>query len=371
MRMCLLRDVCFVGDELVYYADPALEGATPPHLSLRAFGTQLTYTGYMQAHFNGKRDGSRYDQTFAPSVVNGPRPPHLRYVDSGAEVFALGVFSMPNNWGHLLLDTILPTIAALDVWGYNHSSLQVVGLDNCSTIHAAQYPLLVGSEVHQDWCERNVERWLVPAFAHPPLLKPRYHDKCFPALIVGHEASMSLMGLFAHRASAIRMLRAVLHTTLRVPEPPLVTHYIVVMAKTTLFNPPAMPQLCELVRNATAGLVQAGGSGEIPVRCEEPSLMSNAEQLTLVSNATLTLAENGSTGYLSMLQRAGTSFVAVLPGIEGERAAEVQTYLYNVDVQAFYWSPKGPDGPLRNTLLVALERAGVRLNLPRVTLVVS
>ena len=111
----------------------------------------------------------------------------------------------------------------------------------------------------------------------------------------------------------------------------------------------------------------------MPVRCAEPSLLSSAEQLALVSTATLTVSENGSTGYMSLLQRAGSSFVAVLVGHEGERAKEPQAFLYNVDVQSFYWSPVDDDGTpstaLRGTLLLALERAGVRLGLPPVTVV--
>ena len=69
-----------------------------------------------------------------------------------------------------------------------------------------------------------------------------------------------------------------------------------------------------------------------------------AANVTSRPTATLTVSENGSTGYMSLLQRAGSSFVAVLVGHEGERAKEPQAFLYNVDVQSFYWSPVDDDG---------------------------
>jgi hypothetical protein len=61
-------------------------------------------------------------------------------------------------------------------------------------------------------------------------------NSCFKQLIVGHEASLSLKGLYHHRALSVRALRAVLHDAYGVAAPPLRAHAIVVLEKNCAFQ---------------------------------------------------------------------------------------------------------------------------------------
>jgi hypothetical protein len=124
MRLCLLRDVCFAPDgELQYFANPALEEELPLHLSLRGFAAQaaeikrnrtgggrrhlaagwggLVELDYIQAWLGAPNapifQGSRYAESFVPTVVSGPRPGHLPWFSSAASVHALNRFSFPNK----------------------------------------------------------------------------------------------------------------------------------------------------------------------------------------------------------------------------------------------------------------------------------
>jgi hypothetical protein len=98
----------------------------------------------------------------------------------------------------------------------------------------------------------------------------------------------------------------------------------------------------------------------------------------VIRNATVTVAEHGSTNYLSMFQPPGSSLIMVVP--YRSEAKEPQVMLYNTDVQAFFVSDMAVNNAAtvgqppfealkgRNEgagiLLLALERAAVRLNLP-------
>lgn len=61
---------------------------------------------------------------------------------------------------------------------------------------------------------------------------------------------------------------------------------------------------------------------------------------------------------MSLFQQPGSSLLVVVPN-DKKPFKEVQVVLYNTDVQAFY-AKHDSVGP--KTLLVALERAGRRLN---------
>jgi len=106
------------------------------------------------------------------------------------------------------------------------------------------------------------------------------------------------------------------------------------------------------------------------VDCLTPQSLSPLQQLKAVSTATLVVAENGSTGYLALFQRPGSCFLSILSRHETAGGKEPQVLLYLTDVQVLYASEGDlvdkNEGP--GTLLLALTRAGARLNIDPVAL---
>ena len=380
LRLCLLRDVCFApSGELQFFVDPGLEAATPPHLSVRAFSAErggLAMLDYFSVQFGGlvRTPGALYDAAFAPTVVEGPRPPGLPFFEgSGAAVHALGRLSFANNWGHLLVDTVLPALAAAEVFGFGAGEVQPLDYYTCATMVGAgtQLPFVPGA-VHADLCRTNIARWLAPLFSHPLLHRPDFEGRCFRQLLVGHGGALSLKSLWHHRAATIRAARERLHAALAVPQPPLREHRILVLEKTAQANGALLPGLCPIVRLAAARLRHngsggGGGGGAVAVDCAEPTPLGAAEQLALLGAATLVVCENGSTGYAALFQRPGSALLAVLGDAEGE-AKEVQVLLSLTDVLVLYSSHADFKEMGPGTLLVALERVGKRLGLPHAAL---
>ena len=369
LRLCLLRDVCFSPTgELLYYSNPELERETLPHLRLSAFGAQpggLAKLDYFLAHFGqAYSEGSPYNTEFVPRVVPGPRPDTLPFHSGPAAVHAFSRLSFANNWGHLWVDTILPALAAADIFGFAHADLQLLDMYSCDTMYNAGYGLpFVPGQTHADVCKENMARWLQPLFSHPLLSFPAYASTCYHQLLVGHGGALGLSSLFHHRAATVRAARERLHAALGVPQPPLASHSILVLLKTPQSNAAGIADLCAVVQLAAARVRQAGAA-PVPVQCLEPTLLAAREQLAAIGGHTLLVAENGSTGYMAMLQRPGSSFISVLGSLENV-AKEPQVLLSLTDVQVFYTS-LADLGP--GTVLLALERAGVRLGLPQAVL---
>ena len=295
MRSCVLRDVCLVGGRLMYYVDPVLEDSTPAIFRLKTLldqkpvgmqpempgsvGTGFAYAGYLA--------GCNREGIYLPELVYGPRPATLPFREDD-RMYVMGELSNAQNFGHLLMDTILPTLSVAGAYGLPTHETQYVGLTSCESMRMGQGETAQGKNSVQ--CQKNVERWLLPILDLPPLFPP-HADGCFRRLLYGHEHQLSLANMFLHRSSAIRTARLKLHESLGVD--PRVDfsarrHEIVVMQKVVLHVGEALPGLCDAVKRFSAAL-----SPEPAVLCFKPGDKSVKEQLEIISTATLLVAEHG------------------------------------------------------------------------------
>ncbi len=344
MRTCMLRDVCFVAGELTYYADPELERTTPEMFRLQTLlnekpvglgvdvptgiGTGFAYTGYLS--------GCQRNARFLPRVVLGPRPAGLPFHEDD-RVYIMGELSHSQNYGHLLVDSVLPTLSVADAFGLAPAQTQYVGFTNCSTFAMAvgETPQGPNSVV----CERQVERWMVPILSRPPLFPP-HADGCFRRAIYGHEHQFSLGGMYLHRSAAMRTARLQLHRALGVSphvDFSVRTHKVVVLQKVPLYTAEFLTTMCENVKRWAAAI-----EPQPDVECFKPGEFSVKKQLETISTATTVVAEHGSTSYMSMFQPPGSSLLILVPSVDLTPFKEVQVLLYNTDVSTCYITSSPP-----------------------------
>ena len=176
---------------------------------------------------------------------------------------------------------------------------------------------------------------------------------------------MSLRGMYLHRGTAVRALRARMlgvHGVSPAARP--TAHRIVVLLKVVEHpqNRVALPGLCATITSLAQRLAPPPA-----VACVTPARLSVREQLELAANTSLAVAEHGSTLYGALLQVPGTAVIGVVP--DGA-AKEVQVLLSSLDVNAYYLPAARLEQPdAAAALLLVLDRVGVRLNLPPVRLV--
>ena len=88
MRVCLLRDVCFIGGRLTYYVDAELDAATPSNCRISALTESragFVLPSYLKGH-------APVPLPHNPTLVVGPRPLHVPFAPS-ERTFMLGELS--------------------------------------------------------------------------------------------------------------------------------------------------------------------------------------------------------------------------------------------------------------------------------------
>ncbi len=350
-RMCLLRDVCYVGGVLTYFTDAALDAVTPPNMRPDVFANGGLY-------FSGQVHAGLNETPSALHVVAGPRPRGLP-VAPNDRLYLSAELSYPGNYAHLIMDTVLPAYAAAHVYGVSVDDVQHVGVTDCDTIPSADWIAPENGHREGTSCAENFERFYAHLLRHP-YLAPPHADTCFRALVVGAEAVFSLSGDELNgRAPLARAMRARLHASYGVPlrdAAPLRAHHVVVWEKVAAFSAVHYAGLCA---DARAWAAAAGGAG-LRVTCAAPATLTVREQLELVADASVIVAEHGSTTYFAMFARPGAAIVVSYPD-DAPWAKETRTLLF-IDVQAFYIAQSkvaGGQGP--GVLRLALDRAGRRL----------
>ena len=346
MRTCLLRDVCFIGGELSYFVDDKLEAAAPSIAS--SASALILFPGFLSGPHN-------HNNPLSITFKHNPRPAHPPFAPTD-RTYLLGELSFVENFGHLIIDTILPAFAVADVYGLDMEHVQLLDTRSCETVPTT---ILVDSEgnLAVELCRRNLERWAELLLVHP-LLQAPISDSCYERLIVGHAVSFSLTGLYAHRASAIRAMRKRMYERLGMsPAFTSTKHTIMVLEKKVLLASIKYPGICKDVRAWAERLHPTPD-----ITCIVPGALTVKQQLQHMTAASLVVAEHGTTTYLSLFQKEGSSLLVVVP--DGNSAKEVQTLLFNTDVQAWYFSLSRMQKEGAGALFLALERAGKRLGLP-------
>ena len=356
-RMCVLWDVCMVGGEITYYADEVLAAAAPPSSGASPIDVDV----FLSAYYFSTQQG-----LWKPRVVASARPPELPFAPDD-RVYFYDELSYAENYGHLLIDNILAAYAAAEVLDVDAGDIQLVGALSCANMH--DKGLVIAKMRAEDRCALNLAAWSEALLTYRYLEPPYATDFCFRQLVVGYAPSFALSSAYAHRAATARAARLQAHARLGVPSSvPIEAHRVLVLLKRPEHAAALIPGLCELVQ------AWALGVAPVPrVDCIVPAELSIAEQLALQADVTVYVAEAGSTGYgAALFARPGASLICVVPFIPRypSKAKEAQVFLFTSDVQVWYYTAASldDDGGGPGALLLALDRAGVRLNLPPVAL---
>ena len=335
--ICVLNDVCMIDDELVYYEDPAVEGAARSIYHFAEATVKVTH--------------GLFHERVPVRIVRGPLPGDAAFAPVN-RVHALDIMSDASNYGHLLIDTVIPAFAAAEIFGFAPETLQLVQLLSCDTyLNRTRMEHKAGPNFFKKYVERcreQLQRWIPLLFSHPMLMPP-HKKQCFHTLLYGHSGMMHGQSFFPHRSSAVRAMRLALYENLRIPLPelhPPAGHKVFVWRKlveytASEFNPCA--------------LVDAWGL-KLQTTCITPALMDTRSQATEMADATLVVAEEGSTTYGAFFfLRPGASLIVI-----GQKEAHMLFELSHINV--FFISVARAKSAGEGAALVdlALDRAGRR-----------
>jgi hypothetical protein len=194
---------------------------------------------------------------------------------------------------------------------------------------------------------------------------------CARRMLVGAASSFSTGAYYMNRAATARAVRVAACARLGVsPAPPLAAHRVVVFEKRVEHVGVNYAGLCDDVRGWAARVAPRPH-----IDCIVPALMTVREQLEMSANTTAYVIEVGSTAMGAVLfGRPGASVISITPKSSDQSIAHhlkiSQVALFVADVQAWYLEAEelGNGGKGPGALLLALKRAGTRLDLPPVDL---
>ncbi len=212
-RTCLLENVCWIDQEFTFFQNPWADHLYPESLSIQSFASEgLTVLQPVEARLMTDSVHVFQQRLWAPVVQFQAIPRDVQW--SAHAVHVLDSMSIGYNFGHFLLDSVLPVFIALDAFDLASSTedTQLVLSYDCSHFADVFYHVHGAAQASKvALCQRHYDQWLADYFLnHPPLYlragatdgwrrgarggasggASKVHGPvCFHRLIVGHGAA--------------------------------------------------------------------------------------------------------------------------------------------------------------------------------------
>ena len=340
-RVCLFENVCWSDGGIVFYADRALYNSTPAYLWPDSFGPEMVDLGYLGT-------------PWTPSLRFGPTPRRARRARH--HTYLLHASSLSDNFGHALMDDLVPAIAAMHIFNLSLTDGQLLTMVGCSDARtfapasphesSPYHPHLTRSEL----CADNMSRYASLMLGRPPLDPHRAwgHDTvCMDRMIAGHSSALSLRALNLARAPALRLARDAMVDAAGLATKDYASS-VLVLQKGVGFNGGALwPTACRDVSRAV-GRVNA----TVPVRCSDPAAQDAQAQIRDVQASTVVVAEHGTLSYGALFGRDGTILISV-----GSSSVlkEVQVNLFATHYETYYFPIEDVRNQLEGIMRFALS----------------
>ena len=353
-RTCKFRNVCLIKGKLTFYMSNHSSKHTPAEYLPEGFKGSMFYTGHLRGH-------TMPVQTVVGPVPQGDVPMH------DLPTF-LDAVSWSFNYGHYLIDNVLPVYIASRIFNLPFSSAQQLFETKCrqfTTLPAkfanepVGYNRSLGS--YSQACLARVEGMHAYFFNHAPLFVdelvagrgvPAAGDVCFRTLVAGHGSTFGLKSVELARAVLVRDFRDLLLTRLVLPAAPQENLVLVGMRTPGAAGGKIINDLCTRVRDAVARLGEFY-STKYRVECFVPAEVSLEQEVAMVRRAKVLVSVHGTISYLSLFARDGTQQVSIA---DPKEYKENQILLYLSHVQMVYLTWDRIQG-LQAVLHLALDRS--------------
>lgn len=347
-RVCLFENVCWVDDHLVFYEDPSLRAITPDFLwpeSFTANGGDLVHLNYL---------GTKW----SPVIEKGPLPKEAPL--NSSVTFLFGQNSYSDNFGHLLIDDLIPALQGLSVFNLPLDHGLLLFSDLCENLGSKDINPYV-NRPRKEVCLDNFRVYTPLVMGRPAVdMMEEWKGQtiCMKNLIAGHSSTFSLRTLDVERGPSIRSARdrIVQHLGLAGLPRPTAQSIMVLVKKPGFIGAPTWPTLCEDTKVAMEAI-----DPSIPVRCFDPIQQDVMTQVKNSLESTIVIAEHGTTSYGALYGHDGTVLLSIA---DRAQAKEVQINLYATHYDTYYFAHEDREthfeGILRFTLTRAASNFGTR-----------
>jgi len=331
-RTCLFRNVCFLNGELTYfsrYNKTVDHVQVPKDYQPRGFNGNVFHVAYLRAF------------TLPIKTTTGSVPDDIRF--SKVDLTFLDANSWSFNYGHYLIDNVIPAFMAAKLFNLPFSDSQQLYETNCrlfSILEPAFADRLVtynrSMGTYRQACLNKLDGMNSHFFDHPP----RYLDQmqsesiCFRRLMAGHGSSFGLKSVDLSRALFLRAFRdfVVARLTTTGPVMPSQENLVLVGLRTVgSAGGRIINELCEASSQALGK--NPLFSERYRVECFVPSDLSFEDEIRQVQRAKVVVSVHGTISYMVLFARDGTQQISIASPKE---LKENQILLYATHFHTLY-----------------------------------
>lgn len=346
-RTCHYRNICLVDGELTYFQKYEAKHKVPEEYLPSAFGGNVNHLSYLRGF------------TMPVKTVQGPIPSNYSFNSAG--VVFLDSNSWSFNYGHYILDNIIPTFMAYHLFRdslsvYNHTTKEYTipdyresqqlfetdcylfgNLDLAFTHRIVTYNHSMGTYQHA--CLTRLNHMYTYFFQNHPLyanlMKSKQENRCFAHLITGQGSTYGLKSIDLSRGWFFKSFRDYVITSNHILVPKQPQNVILVGLRTVgSAGGGIINDLCELVHQAYDNVQHQGlHSEQYLVECFVPSDLSLPEEIFKVQRAKIIISVHGTISYMSLFAKDGTQQISIA---NPKELKENQMLLYATHINLLY-----------------------------------
>jgi hypothetical protein len=292
--VCKFENICYVDGKLTFFGDPELF----PHIpsSIKPW-TGMVATSYLKP------------RSLEITTQLGPMPDSLPLGEH--DVYLLQSSSFSDNFGHMMIDDMMPGFIALDMFDLHTDAVRIIMNPGCF-FEQHWYMNPTYKIPRKEICEKNYRLWSKYLWDAPIWMeKDTPKNVCFRTAIAGHSSAFSLSSLELARGGFLRRFRDRVYSRLpsggkMLPPQPTHKHHILVCSKNVGFTPNDWKSICSDVQKSVSSFTP------IPeIVCEDLSTMPLENQIALIAKATIIVAVHGTVSYAALFARDRTVLIAV------------------------------------------------------------
>jgi len=346
-RTCHYRNVCLINGEITYYQKYEEAHHVPNDYLPSGFDGNVHHLSYLRGF------------TMPVKTVIGSIPADSRF--NPVDVVFLDANSWSFNYGHYILDNIIPTYMTYQLFKhtlrvYNDTSqeytipdyrdsqqlfetncYQFGTLDLAYTHRIVTYNRSMGT--YQQACLHRLETMYPYFLNHAPLyanlMKEQQDNRCFRHLITGQGSTFGLKSIDLSRGYFFQSFRDYVISRNKMIVPSQAENLILVGLRTVgSAGGSIINDLCELVHTAYDHIQHANWHNEqYIIQCFVPSDLSFEQEIFQVQRAKIIISVHGTISYMSLFAKDGTQQISIA---NPKELKENQMLLYATHVNLLY-----------------------------------
>ena len=347
-RVCKFENICRINGTFYFYSDTK-------SVPLASFNGKLLRLGY-KSH-----------NEWSPVISLSSIPDGIPF--SNLTYNLLYETSYSENFGHFLIDDMLPQFFAIDLWDIPTDDFQLIASKFCDLSDATSAGTFDKSSplnpntTRKQTCINKYNTLYKYIFDAPIQILEETKDLCFKNLIAGHAHTFSLNSLELARAGFLKRFRNTIversglsYLLLRKSS----SHKILVLTKDRGWDAAdkfLQANLCNTVKQHVASI-----SPIVEVSCfANVSDISFQDQLKMSLESTIIITEHGTLSYASIFVRDGV--VAIVLANDNDKFKEPQILLHMSHAQVYYLSTDKINTDFFPMILFSLTQVSKTLNM--------